>query len=396
MAETTRTSTGISSAPPTGRHPPFLEDAEQLRLAGRRQLPHLVEEQGASLGLLEQAGPVGVGAREGPPAVTEEMGLEQVLRHGGAVDGDEGTPSPRRVGLVQQAGDELLAGAALADDEHVHPRVRGRGPPPRPPLEDRTILRSGGARKWAGRRYREGRPWVFVPGGKVCPRPVGPSSKRSLRRTGRSAGRYREGSPRRRASAGEAAPPGPRRGGTELAMASPPPRQNPRSKGDGEPAMHRAPTHREPPLQCPRQPRSGPSPPQRSSPGFRERQHAQRPGAAAARGRRRGDRPAPGRERHRQGGCWPGSCTTAAPAPAAPSSRSTARPFPRVSSSRSCSGTRRAPSPGRCGSARAAWSRPAAGRCSSTRWAPPTPGSSSGCCGSFRSAATSVSAATTP
>ena len=121
----------------------------------------------------------------------------------------------------------------------------------------------------------------------------------------RGAGRYREGWPRRRASAGAAVPPG-LAGEVRNSLWLRPPSAN--RKEQRRWRVRHAPRPDPPgtPARGPSQPRSGPSPPQRSSPGLRERQHAQRPGAAAARGRRRGDRPAPGRERHRQGGAGPG------------------------------------------------------------------------------------------
>ena len=54
---------------------------------------------------------------EGAAHVPEEGRLEQRLGHAGAVLADEGALRAAAVG-VDGAGDELLAGAALADDEH--------------------------------------------------------------------------------------------------------------------------------------------------------------------------------------------------------------------------------------------------------------------------------------
>ena len=53
-----------------------------------------------------------------PLLVAEQLALQQVLRDGGAVDRDEG---PRRRGaqVVQRAGEQLLAGAALAQQQHA-------------------------------------------------------------------------------------------------------------------------------------------------------------------------------------------------------------------------------------------------------------------------------------
>ncbi len=52
-------------------------------------------------------------------SMTEELGLQQVFRNGGTVDGDEWR-IVARTGLVQRAGQQFLACAALALNEHAH------------------------------------------------------------------------------------------------------------------------------------------------------------------------------------------------------------------------------------------------------------------------------------
>jgi hypothetical protein len=96
-------------------HLAFLEGAEQLGLERGGQLGDLVEEERAAVCGLEQAGLVAVGAGECALLVAEQLGLEQVLGQGRAVDGDEAAGAAGQ--HVQCAGDELLAGAALAGDE---------------------------------------------------------------------------------------------------------------------------------------------------------------------------------------------------------------------------------------------------------------------------------------
>src|SRR5207253_922983 len=59
---------------------------------------------------------LGARAGEGAALVTEQLGLEELARERRAVDGDEGLSRARTTG-VNRLGDELLAGAALADDE---------------------------------------------------------------------------------------------------------------------------------------------------------------------------------------------------------------------------------------------------------------------------------------
>jgi hypothetical protein len=54
--------------------------------------------------------------------VAEQLALDEGLGHGGQVDGDERPARPRRI-VVDGAGDQLLAGAALAGDEHRRRRA---------------------------------------------------------------------------------------------------------------------------------------------------------------------------------------------------------------------------------------------------------------------------------
>ena len=102
----------------------LLQDPQQLHLRGRRHLGDLVEEQRAVVGELETALAAFDGAGERAFLVTEQFALEQGVGNGGAVDRDV-----RRVGaraqLVERLGDELLAGAGLAADQHR--RVGRRG-----------------------------------------------------------------------------------------------------------------------------------------------------------------------------------------------------------------------------------------------------------------------------
>ncbi|EDM79044.1 hypothetical protein PPSIR1_10590 [Plesiocystis pacifica SIR-1] len=96
---------------------PLLEHAQQLDLEGQGHLADLVEEDGALVGGLELADLVGHGARERALDVAEELGLDQVLGDGPAVDRHEGALGPGRA-VVDLVGDELLAGARLAGDQH--------------------------------------------------------------------------------------------------------------------------------------------------------------------------------------------------------------------------------------------------------------------------------------
>ena len=104
-------------APADTPEAPGLEHAQQLDLEGGGHLGDFVEEQGPARGVLEQSGMVGERPGEGASLVAEQLGLEQRLGDRRAVDRDEGRA--RAPGhLVQHLGHEVLAGAALAGDEH--------------------------------------------------------------------------------------------------------------------------------------------------------------------------------------------------------------------------------------------------------------------------------------
>ena len=96
---------------------PALQHPEQLHLGGRRDLADLVEEDGPGVGQLEPAQPPLGGAGEGALLVPEQLRLQQRLGQRGAVDRDE-RPAPPGREVVDRLGDQLLAGAALALDQH--------------------------------------------------------------------------------------------------------------------------------------------------------------------------------------------------------------------------------------------------------------------------------------
>ena len=102
-----------------------LQHAQQLHLHRRRHLAHLVEEQGAARGHLEQAAALGVGAGERAAHVAEQRRLEECLGDRAARFGDERARAARPV-VVDGARYQLLAGARLAVDHH---RQRGVGDP---------------------------------------------------------------------------------------------------------------------------------------------------------------------------------------------------------------------------------------------------------------------------
>ena len=102
---------------------PFLDRAQQLRLQVEPQIADLVEEQRAAGRQLELAELLLVRAGERAALVTEERALDQLVGDRRQVDRDE-----RRVALprlpVQQPREQLLARAALAEDQHRRRQLR--------------------------------------------------------------------------------------------------------------------------------------------------------------------------------------------------------------------------------------------------------------------------------
>ena len=100
-----------------GTHLAFLQHAQQLDLEGRRCLADFVEEDGAAVGLLEEADAVLVGAGEGAALVAEQLGFEQLVRQRAAVLDDEALVAATAA-VVDGACQQFLAGARFAGDEH--------------------------------------------------------------------------------------------------------------------------------------------------------------------------------------------------------------------------------------------------------------------------------------
>ena len=95
----------------------ILKDVEHLGLQRQGQLADLVEVDRALVRVFEVSGPTPVRTREGALLVPEQLGFEQAVRDGGAVHLDEGSIRPPRR-RVNRPGDEVLADAALAAQQH--------------------------------------------------------------------------------------------------------------------------------------------------------------------------------------------------------------------------------------------------------------------------------------
>ena len=96
VAATTRTSIGTGLFDADRDDLALLERGQQLGLQMKRQIPDLVEEQGALVGGLEP--PDAIACRTGERAfdVTEQLGFEQGLAGRAEVDGDHRHARPRR------------------------------------------------------------------------------------------------------------------------------------------------------------------------------------------------------------------------------------------------------------------------------------------------------------
>ncbi len=124
----------------------LFQDAQDFGLDRQGQLSNLVEKQGAAVRHLEASSLSAVSTGEGAFFVSEELALDQRLGNRRAVDRHEGSPTAGRKSM-QGASEELLAGTALAGQEHRavgtrHPlqELQGRTDPLMLPDDGRSTL----------------------------------------------------------------------------------------------------------------------------------------------------------------------------------------------------------------------------------------------------------------
>ena len=103
-----------------------LDHAQDLLLDRQRRVGDFIEEQAAAVGPLEPSGAAAHGAGERAGLMAEQLGLEQGLGQGGAVELDQ-RPLPAAGEVVETGGDQFLAGAPLADDQDRPIQGRGAG-----------------------------------------------------------------------------------------------------------------------------------------------------------------------------------------------------------------------------------------------------------------------------
>ena len=111
--------------PPPAGSPASSRTRSSLDCRGRGMSPDLVEQHGPAVGPLELAGAPRRCPGESTALMSEQLAFDQRLGNGGAVDGDEGACLSRTV-VVDQPGDELLAGPALSLNQHCDVAIRAR------------------------------------------------------------------------------------------------------------------------------------------------------------------------------------------------------------------------------------------------------------------------------
>ena len=88
----------------------------------QRHVANFIEKQSSSMRQLEEAGTVRIGTGEGAAYVTEKQAFRQLLWHHRTIHRQEGAVGATAT-KVQGAGDQFLAGAALARDQHGYCRL---------------------------------------------------------------------------------------------------------------------------------------------------------------------------------------------------------------------------------------------------------------------------------
>ena len=90
---------------------------QQRGLRARAQRIHLVEKERATLGQADDTTAVALGVGVSAAHVAEELGLQQAVGQGTAIDGHEG-PAAARAEVMQRTCRQLFAGAGFAAQQH--------------------------------------------------------------------------------------------------------------------------------------------------------------------------------------------------------------------------------------------------------------------------------------
>lgn len=97
----------------------LLEEAEEEALGGEGEVANLIEEEGAAIGLLNDAGGVVIGTCEGAFGIAEKAGFEEGFANDVAIEGNEGLSGAFLGVAMEEDGNGFFAGAAFAEDDDV-------------------------------------------------------------------------------------------------------------------------------------------------------------------------------------------------------------------------------------------------------------------------------------
>ena len=125
MAATTRTSTRWVRLLPRRSNSCSCNTRSSLGCKLERNIGHFIEEEGAAIGKFKAADFLRERAGESAAFVAKQFRFQKAGRNGSAIDFDESALAARAQ-IVNGAGDEFLAGAGFAEDQHGGARRRGQ------------------------------------------------------------------------------------------------------------------------------------------------------------------------------------------------------------------------------------------------------------------------------
>ena len=123
VAAMRRTLTRSSCVPPTRVKVPSFEKPQELGLKRLAHVRDFIEKNRAAIGFFNATGLLFHRAGERALFVAKQFAFEQGFGDGGAIDADV-TRLAALAQSVQGAGDQFLAGAAFAENEHPAHRFR--------------------------------------------------------------------------------------------------------------------------------------------------------------------------------------------------------------------------------------------------------------------------------
>ena len=96
----------------------LLQHSQQFGLLGQWHAFDFIQKQGATIGVLQLADTLALGAGKGAAFMAEQFGFKQLLGDCRAVEGHKGLVGTWAK-IMQAAGDQLLAAAGLAANQHI-------------------------------------------------------------------------------------------------------------------------------------------------------------------------------------------------------------------------------------------------------------------------------------